>query len=473
MTTSKIVIVGGGITGILCALRLSKESSQEHTSITLIDSNETLGGRFFFTHSSTQTKSGFGFERENFSDLEALKRHLFLYLTEDEGIYLDNYLQHKINQQSLHPLHPKKYFIKKNFLNSEYILLSNSEFLTKKEAEFLYQLMNFQKNENYEKDKDLIFETSALWKAVDKNSRDGILQILTCTLGKSVLQLSLKQICEEMQLVFKTKNIYYDPFFLRFVEIERAFEEILKRRNVTIYNKCTASSLDTKDHEYILTLHHEFTHQPDDRIQERPKVLHCDKIIFTIAPYHIRNLLQKEHFPSELARFVSKIQPTSLVCLEINDFENKLQESMQNTFYPLDTLYFPIEGVAAFITSDQCLHFFLEIDYESSLQAPSVRDTIAQMRRAARRILKPEFSEELKKGSFLRKIESFERIILLSVANNLPKYTNIANLPILKSGEFQLQNIYAAGDYFYSLDEIPWKRITKSVEQVVCQISSN
>lgn len=470
MIKSDIVIVGGGITGILSALRLSIDTTNQHRKITLIDSNQTLGGRFFFAQSNKNIKSGFGFEHENFSDLEALKRHLFLYLNEDESTYLDHYLQHKISQNVFHPLHPKKYFIKKHFLNSEYLLLSNSEFLTRKEAEFLNNLTNFHKTENYEKEKQTIFEKSELWKSLDKNSRDAVLQILTCTINKSVLQLSIEQIHAELQTIFHSKNIYYDPFFLRIAEIEYALEEILKKRKIVIYTNCTLTGLEYKDSEYHLTLRHEFLNDETEDVL-RPKTMNCDKIIFTIAPYHIRNIIQKDQLSAELARFISKIQPTSLVCLEISDFENKIQESMQDTFHTLDTLYFPIEGVSAFVTSDKCLHFFLEIDYEFSLQAPSVRETITQMRRAARRILKPEFSEELKKGSFLRKLESFERIILLSVTHNIPKYQNISTLSTLKTQAFQLPNIYAAGDYFYSLDPMPWKSITKSVDHVMLEIN--
>lgn len=448
-----IVIVGGGLTGILCALRLSKEQNTANQKIALIDSNEILGGRFFFSNSTHGSKSGFGFESEWFAELDTLKRHLFLYLTDEEKSYLEHYLQEKIQNHPLQKSNPKKYFVKKNFLNAEYILLSNSEFLTKKEAEVLYSIAYFQKNEKYLQEKDTLLENLNLWKNSGKNTQDNLLPILECIAGKSVLKQPLKYLCDDLQNAFVTKQTYHDPFFFRTSEIECAFVEILKKRHIELYTQCVLTSLEAKNKEYILTCD--------------TKTMVCDKLIFTIPPYNIRSLIPKENLSSELARFMTKVQPTSLVCVEIHDFQNKIIDSMQENFHIFDMLYFPVEGASAFITSDSCIHFFLELDYETSLQAPSVRESLTYLRRAARRILKPEFAEELKKGAFIRKTESFERIILLPIARNIPKSFQPEQSPELKDVTFQLKNVYAAGDYFYSLGDTMWKRVVKSVEQVV------
>lgn len=450
--TQHTVIVGGGLTGILYALRLS-QNSQEDTQISIIDSNETLGGRFFFAQGAQKGRSGFGFENENPNDLDTLKRHIFLSLNEDEKNFLDQWVHTKLSEHPFQNRDPKRYFVRKELLNAEYVLLSNSEFLTKKDAEFLHSLTDIDKLDLKEEEKDTSFEQCALWKNAHKSIKENTISILENVVGKHILKLPLKVVSEKMHFTFCTPSKPLDPFFLRIVEIESAFAQILEKRGVNTYTQCTLRSFEENSGEYSLCIiHKDFSE------------LICQKLIFTIPPYNLRMLIAKEHLSSELSRFINKVQPTSLICLELHNFKEKLLDDMSSHFHISDRFYFPVEGGQAYVTSDGRLIASLELDYETSLQAPAVREALTRLRRSMRRILKPEFADELKKGAFIRKTEAFEKIILLPIAYNLPFHIQNSPLPALSDVSCNFKNIYIAGDYFHTLGETNWKRIVKSVD---------
>ena len=450
--TQHTVIVGGGLTGILYALRLSHDLSKD-TQISLIDSNETLGGRFFFSTPGQTGKSGFGFEYENPNDLDTLKRHIFLYLSEEEKSFLDRWVHDKLSKYPFQNRDPKRYFVRKALLDTTYVLLSNSEFLTKKDAEFLHTIANLNKHDMKDDEKELSFEQCSLWKNAHKSTKENTLSFLECVVGKHILKLPLKIVAEKMHFTFCVPSKPLDPFFLRTVEIEFAFAQILQKRGVQIHTECTLKSFEETRGEYDLCL-----------ISREFSKLHCQKLIFTIPPYNLRMLIAKENLSGELSRFINRVQPTSLICLELQNFKEKLLEEMQSHFQINDRFYFPVEGSQAYVSSAGHLIASLELDYETSLQAPAVREALTRLKRSMRRILKPEFANELKKGAFIRKKEPFEKIILLSIAHNLPFHIETASLPVLADVSCRLKNIFIAGDYFHTFGETNWKRIVKSIE---------
>ena len=104
MRHPEIVIVGGGISGLLLALKLSKDINKINKGLVLLEQQPQLGGRFFFSSSfnffgknyeqitneiyENSSKdinlSGPGFESMSPSSLEALFRHFESHLTEEE-----------------------------------------------------------------------------------------------------------------------------------------------------------------------------------------------------------------------------------------------------------------------------------------------------------------------------------------------------------------------------------------------------
>jgi len=456
--TQCTAIIGGGLTGILCALRFSKHRDQEANQIVLIDSNETLGGRFFFDSSENKRKSGFGFEYEDLNDLETLKRHLFLYLDEDEKNFLEKWVHDKLEQTPLEQKQSKSYFIKKNTLETQYIVLTNSEFLTKKEAEFLSSIVHLDKQSIFDENKDVAFADYSAWKNAHKSIRENITPILECLLGKYFSNFSLQQVHEGLSAIFSEESKIFDPFFLRIVEIELAFERILRDRGLKIYTQCSLKSLEQENEHYKLCL-----------IGSQNTELICQKIIFTIPPSYLKMLIAKEHLSPELSRFMNKVQPSSLICLELNELQEKCLEHIQKQLIVGNHFYFPVEGSFAQMTSDGRLIAAIELDYETSLQAPAVREALTRLRRSARRILKPEFADELKKGAFIRKVASFEKVVLLSVAHNVPNYSRNLQIPPLSDITCRFKNVYFIGDYLHSLGDSRWKRIIKSID-ILCKM---
>ena len=105
------VIVGAGISGLLLALKLSKDPAKVAKGITIIEKEAQLGGRFFFTQLSHFTGknneqvlneifenslnnlflSGPGFEFLDSNSLEVLYRHFEAQLNDEEKNELEEF----------------------------------------------------------------------------------------------------------------------------------------------------------------------------------------------------------------------------------------------------------------------------------------------------------------------------------------------------------------------------------------------
>jgi NAD(P)-binding Rossmann-like domain len=487
VTNPEIVIVGGGVSGLLLALRLSRDHKKRGNGIVLIEKQPQLGGRFFFSSSSSffgrnheeiskeifedSSKklhlSGPGFESMEPASLEALYRHMESHLTEDEKNELDEFFKSENEFDS-----NKKnrcFFVKKEFVSDVELFSGSSEILTKKESEILkslvndfYQPKNQDEMESIHLKNSISFEKAPQWADLSKAAKETLSPILTAIIGPNWEKSLFQNVCKSLWCFFSLRKESIPFFFYRKMCLEFAIENILKKRGVSIRTLCEVLRVNhTKETKFQLLL--------SDEVNPLNKTLNCKKLIFAIPLVKCLGILAKEHFSASQSRFVSKVRPVSLVVSEISDFLSiKSQDWPENTGAG-DRLVFPVERAQGFITKDGRILFSIKLDYEESLQAPAVREAVSRLRRAAARVLKAEYADELKKGARIPQNKVTERIVLLPVAYTIP--CDISPNIEVKETKMGIEGLYCCGDSFPGFADEPWKMVVSSVYDVVMQLN--
>lgn len=487
VTNPEVVIVGGGISGLLLALRLSRDYKKREHGILLIERQPQLGGRFFFSSSSSFSGknheeiskeifensskklhlSGPGFESMESASLEALYRHMESHLTEDEKNELDEFFKN----ESEFDLNRKNrcFFVKKEFVSDVELFSGSSEILTKKESEILKSFVNdFYQPKNYgETDavplKDLIsFEQSPQWTELSKSIKETLSPIFTAIVGPNWEKSLFQNVCKSLWCFFSLRKESIPLFFYRKMCFEFAIEKILRSRGVYVRTLCEVLRVThTKETKFQLLL--------SDEVNPLNKTLNCKKLIFAIPLAKCLGILAKEHFSPSQSRFVAKVRPVSLVVSEISDFFSVKSEECPENSGAGDRLVFPVERAQGFITKDGRILFSTKLDYEESLQAPAVREAVSRLRRAAARVLKAEYADELKKGARIPQNKVTERIVLLPVAYTIP--CDISPNIEVKETKMGIEGLYCCGDSFPGFAEEPWKMVVSSVYDVVMQLN--
>ncbi|KAB8032185.1 NAD(P)-binding protein [Fluviispira multicolorata] len=483
-----IAIVGGGLSGILLALRLSRDKEKFNEKIVLIEQQPQLGGRNFFSsplsfsgkshskinqeilfHSShSQHLSGPGFEFMNVESLNAMLRHLQSHLTDEESVQFEEYINRIDELES--ERRNRCFFIKKEFVTDSEILSGSSEILTKREAELLrsfvfdfYSPIQNSYEENTERN-NIPFEKSSQWNELSKASKETLSALFSSIIGPEWEKSTFIYVCKCLWTFF---NAYKEPlpkFFKRKIALELFIENILRGRGIEVRTLCEVLRVNhNKETSFNLIL--------ADEVNPSHKTILCEKLVFAIPLVQCLGIIAKENFSPEQSRFVSRVRPLSLVVSEISDFLSVRSEHWPDNVGACDRLLFPVERVQGFLTSDGRLLFSTQLDYEDSLQAPAVREAVARLRRAVARVVKPEIAEEIKRGARIPQNKVTERIVLLPVAQSIPN-----NIPVnieVKETKMGIKGLYCCGDSFPTLADEPWKRVIASVQDVVMRLHGN
>ena len=487
MRHPEIVIVGGGISGLLLALKLSKDINKINKGLVLLEQQPQLGGRFFFSSSfnffgknyeqitneiyENSSKdinlSGPGFESMSPSSLEALFRHFESHLTEEEKNEFEEFFKIE-SGSSANNKKCKSYFIKKEFVSEDELFSGSSEILTKKESEVLrsfvedfYQDKNSPENEKPKKNEGILFEKSPQWLDLSKATKETLTPIFTAIVGPNWEKSLFQNVCKSLWSFFYTRKNEIPFYFYRNMCLEFGIANILKKRGVIIRTLCEVIRVNyAKETKFQLLL--------SDEVMPANNTLSCNKLIFAIPLTKCLGVIAKEHFSPSQSRFVSKVRPVSLVVSEISNYHSIKSEQWPESVGNGDQLVFPVERAQCFLTQDGRMLFSTKLDYEESLQAPAVREAVSRLRRAASRILKSEYSEELKKGARIPQNKIIERIVLLPVAYTIPSDMS-ANIEV-KETKMGIEGLYCCGDSFPGYADEPWKMVVNSVYDVANQM---
>jgi hypothetical protein len=399
-----VTIVGGGLCGILLALKIS-----ETKNVTLIEEKPILGGRFFSSQTNGHN-SGLGFD----------------ILDEANRIFL----------------------VKKELTLLEDLIKDSSEIFTKKEALIFKSLLD--ENESLE-------SKTKIWNELSKANKEVFIPIIETLLGPEIKNIPLDRIFKELShFFFKSKKPDLKSF-LQLETLDQDWEKQLVDRGVVIRKQCRVLRLSqTDDKQFSLLL-------SDEKNPEQNQLL-CSSVVFSIPLAQCAGMMPKEFYAPEQSRFIARVRPLSMVVIEMPDFLQIKSENLKQEFDGKDQFIFPVERARGFLTSDFRILFFTLLEYESSLQAPAVREAVARLRRAAIRILKSAIVEEQRRGARMPQHKVAEKIILLPVAYSLPYDLNMQY--DLKQTKMGVPNLYCCGDSFYSLGNAPWEMMTNSIQEV-------
>lgn len=477
------VIVGAGISGLLLALKLSKDPAKVAKGITIIEKEAQLGGRYFFSQQNNFNGknneqvlneiqensfknlflSGPGFEFLDANSLEVLYRHFQAQLTESEKNELEEFYS-KFNSEIQDEYKDRNIiFVKKEFIPVSELLNTSTEFFTKKEAEIFKNLIDSSITNNYpEVEQHISFEKSKFWTDLTKSTRETLTPFLQTILGPNWEKSQFSNIVKGLNDFFTHFRKKVPNLFYRNVGFEYFIGSILRRRGVEIRNLCELSRVHVAGEK-------KFQLMLADELLPQRKFLVCKQLIFAMPLNECLGIIAKEHFSPNQSRFLSKVRPISLVISELINFSAIQGENWPKYLEAQDCLVFPVERVTGFLTQDNRLIMTTKLDYEDSLQAPAVREAVARLRKALARVIQADFIPELKKGARIPQKKIAERIILLPVALTLPN--DIPPHIEVKETKMGVDGMYCCGDNFPGMADQPWKMIVNSVNDICLSIS--
>lgn len=474
------VIVGGGITGLLLALRLSKQECAR--PLVLLESRPTLGGRLFqcppsapgvsredalknqFTIDAVQHCSGPGFELFDPMALEVYERHLRMTLTESESEFIDAFIQERYSQQNMAEYSRRTYIIRKEATLLSDALTGSSELLTKKEAEILQLLANAGE---VAPENDGPFESSEFWQGITKGQREALTPLIESILGWTLDRTPKSVIHSAVHAFVQSHHAQVYPWFLKMSRLELALEVILAARGVKVMTQAEVMRVLVPESKAAPTVM-----QVADMFSRAPQQLTVHHLSLAIPLMKTLSILPREQLHPQQSRMVSRHRPRSLVWVEYGQWQQALsQPESKEWLTPGARLVFPIERVQGVVLSHGQLGFYTAIDFEDSLHAQSVREALNRCRKAALRLLS---EPHLKAAQQARPVAPGvtlmrERISLLPVGYNVPRNESV---PVLTEVKMGAPCWYSVGDHFTFAPE-NWRNVVDSAHEVSTLASRN
>lgn len=436
------VIVGGGLTGICCALALSTKYPSK--KIAIVDENPHLGGRLF---SFEPAKSGPGWEIWNEKSKSVLANWIPKKLSDNE--------QKKWDEEcAKHPNVPpsKPYFVKKEIVSWEDFFSGSNEMCTKKECETLMSLF-----QNPEKKPGEKFKQSDKFRVLNPSTQNLCLQILETLFGEDISVLPYTFVQK------KWKELWEAPLAsgIRCTEnsfqLENFLEEILSERGVIFLSKSRVNRIQKMEDDFAIQ-----TSQLQEALQRE---ILSNQVVMTIPFLHSLTLYPKEWKSPDMARYTTQCPPRSVVYYEVqpenHQEEGFWQEHFQNFLNNLKTcqhLYFPQERCRALCTVQKSVIFYKSLSYENSYTSANVKQTLSTLKKAFARVSKHiEMKEKKEKFPFSSHLNFHEKVILDSLGYE--GYHNQAFKYELSNITGKMPNFYFCGENFFSMGEEPIERI--------------
>jgi hypothetical protein len=194
------------------------------------------------------------------------------------------------------------------------------------------------------------------------------------------------------------------------------------------------------------------------------KRLESKQVFLCVPLARTLSLLPREALGPGQSKLLSRHRPRSLVAVEYPDVAGKLQPIFPSECRSGDLLSFPVERARGCLTSQGGLVLTGWLDFEDSLQAPSVRELLGRLRKAAARVLKPEALRLFQgQGAGIASLRGpRERVVLLPVGLATPQEA-LPRETCLES-KTSWSGLYVCGDGF-TASPLPWKNVIHSVHE--------
>jgi hypothetical protein len=466
------VIAGGGLAGLLAALRLSRVDSDK--KLLLLESRATLGGRLFqsppapsgqtrlqvlaaqFSQDALQYASGPGFELFDSAALDVYERHTRMNLSEAETEFIDAFVAERFGPAA--QLVRKTVLVRKEFTGLTEALSGSSEMLTKKEAE---TLLLMSQNEDIQPENDGPFETSSFWTGLPKNQKESLTPLLDTILGWPLDRTPSSVVYSAVRAFAGTHDSTISSWFARRSRLELALEVILLARGVDVRTQA----------ELIRAVPPERKGEPSriqvaDLFEKAPRQYSASNILFAVPLMKTLTIFSREQLHAQQSKIVARHRPRSLVWVE---YDGWMQALLQNGQFEWLTegvrLICPVERVQGACLSHGRLGFFTSIDYEDSLHAQSVREALNRCRKAAMRLLsEPHMKAAQQARPAAPGIKLMrERIGLMPVGYNLPRNETVPQTTEIRMSP---QGWYSAGDHFTFGPE-SWRNVIDSCHETL------
>ena len=467
---NKTIILGGGITGMLLALKLSYKAPAH--PLLLIDSNSFLGGRVFSEGSGT-SGSGFGFEVFHPDDLEAILRHIQVHLSEEEKEEFEEGVFCKEKEKR------HCYFFRKSAISLEALLSTPSDFFRKQDVHLFFDFLEFLRSQDL--NQDSIVQCS-FWTNLDKETQSSFSSVFETIWGSGWEKFSLRKFSEEISLFFSQFQSHIPSLFFRESEIGIKIKNILEKRGVQILLNTTVTKVievtngfeihfyTTKELKLDLSKKQD-EEISDKKLERKERIggsqkensnqkkinllgvavqeslifknisIHAKEVFSTIPLFKQLGIVSRSLLSTGQLRVATKVRPQSLIVVECLSAE-------VSSALPLGSrILFPVEKVQAHLTYDGSYLFFSYLDYETSLQAPLAAQTVTRIKRAIQRFLGEKTLNKVK-------------VILIPIANTLPFSVKISGTTEIACAQ---KGFYCCGDSFLPSQQQPWQRIVDSV----------
>jgi hypothetical protein len=505
------VIVGGGPSGLLTALKLSFSGASliSPENLYLLEASSHLGGRLFFsdpkplgTDASLQ-KDGYlsrlalgapflgpGWSAWDPVAQDSFLRHVENHLTPQEKEEWDSVDKSESSDSFLPPA--KCIVFKKESFSLKNTLKTGGELFSKKDLERWEQLFLIPElvetsqgwtPHKWCPDPKTTVGESKFWQEVSKESKTPLWNLMELVLGMPMDDTPLIQVCRNWKMVLAAESAaglagrVFITKWQRKNGAELFLENCLKNRGVNVLTNALVTHLTQE------------AAVPNPIEKGAPKLrlqwsggaplgkedttgkkgfcsLDCERVIWAAPLWRSLGIMPREAWHSQTGKFFSKTNPVSAVFLEV---QSASLESLWNhwEWNPLDRILFPQEGVEARVTEARTLCLMVSMGYEESLQAPAVREGISRMRKALGRILGPSYQKADSPVSLWQSAsQGFkERIILLPVAK-LP----VSN-PSLSHQQVKgaWKGLFFVGEGF-TWGQHPWENVVESVRQTCAQL---
>jgi glycine/D-amino acid oxidase-like deaminating enzyme len=443
VTSADCVVIGGGFSGLLTALGLSRNPSLR---VILVEAESKPGGRLLFSpreggepevrlngdgHRETSAAFGAGAPLATGFPLEILAsgavdlwRTCQLLLTADEWPIFCADTAPNEPLVNAPPPRPVAYVVKKEWTAASDLLSGPSECLTRKGAAHLWKLLDLGTVTSASRSEaagalPMPVETTVLrdapfWKSLSKAEKDELRPFLETVAGSefekancSELKAALRFLSDADARSHRPKGADEAQPSLSRLEalglpdtgkLARALVRVLRARGVILVFGAAVQGVrrEAVPHEgvgaenYVCSLQ---SSDPQLQTLVAPRVCVCVPLARALL------FLPREYLSPQESRFTMRVRPRSLIALELLVPHKVPSWQTQPAPGALAQIVFPVERVLAVRTASDPTDlgqqpdlpngrfiFYAWLDYEVSLQAPGVREVLGRIKRAFNRV---------------------------------------------------------------------------------------
>lgn len=422
MTSADCIIIGGGFSGLLTALGVSRNPA---VRVVLVEAESKPGGRLLFSpHGADRDLpmereagqeaplSGTvaasvpgGFPLDLFgSAAQDLWKTCRLLLKEDEWLPFTSDVGFDVPAEPAAVCDSVAYVVKKEWTPAPDVLAGPSECLTRKGAAHLKTLLEKSAPQQVVPDEEraeapvaaqpTVLRDSPIWKTLSKAEKDELRPFLETVAGSECEKASVTELRAALSFLAGAGA----PPLPDTGRLAVALVNVLRARGVTLVFGAAVQAVRREplsrgsqgSHRYVCKVQ---SADPELQTLAAPRLCVCVPLARAL------HFLPREYLSPQESRFTMKVRPRSLIALELRQPQRAPSWNSQPGLEAPARLLFPVERVLAVRTAGSSgvgaehdplsaprYIFYAWLDYEVSLQAPGVREVLGRIKRAFYRI---------------------------------------------------------------------------------------